>query len=142
MFQLCFGWYALTQANYVEHYGLMRAKKPNGKYEKCQPKHSWNTNHLWSNMGLLHLQRHSDHHANPMRPFHVLRDYENVPSLPTGYGGCFLMAAFPFWWYKVMDPKVMEWADGDISKVNIDPKRKEKLYRKYGGVDLVAAAAE
>lgn len=137
-----FGWYALTQANYVEHYGLMRAKKPNGKYEKCQPKHSWNTNHLWSNMSLLHLQRHSDHHANPMRPFHVLRDYENVPSLPTGYGGCFLMAAFPFWWYKVMDPKVMEWADGDISKVNIDPTRKEKLYRKYGGVDLVAAAAE
>ena len=136
------GWYALTQANYVEHYGLMRAKKPNGKYEKCQPKHSWNTNHLWSNMGLLHLQRHSDHHANPMRPYHVLRDYENVPSLPTGYGGCFLIAAFPFWWYKVMDKKVMDWAEGDITKVNIDPKRKEKLYRKYGGADLVATAAE
>ncbi len=133
------GWYALTQANYVEHYGLMRAKKPNGKYEKCQPKHSWNTNHLWSNMGLLHLQRHSDHHANPMRPYHVLRDYDNVPSLPTGYGGCFLMAAFPHWWYSVMDKKVMEWADGDITKVNIDPKSKEKLYRKYGGADMVAA---
>ncbi len=133
------GWYALTQANYVEHYGLLREKKPNGKYEKCQPKHSWNTNHLWSNMGLLHLQRHSDHHANPMRPYHVLRDYDNVPSLPTGYGGCFLMAAFPFWWYRVMDKKVMEWADGDITKVNIDPKRKEKLYRKYGGAKLAAA---
>ncbi|MCF6275670.1 MAG: alkane 1-monooxygenase [Robiginitomaculum sp.] len=133
------GWYALTQANYVEHYGLMRAKKPNGKYEKCQPKHSWNTNHLWSNMGLLHLQRHSDHHANPMRPYHVLRDYDDVPSLPTGYGGCFLMAAFPHWWYSVMDKKVMEWADGDITKVNIDPKRKEKLYRKYGGAEMVAA---
>jgi alkane 1-monooxygenase len=134
-----FGWYALTQANYVEHYGLLRGKKPNGKYEKCLPKHSWNTNHLWSNMGLLHLQRHSDHHANPMRPFHVLRDYENVPSLPTGYGGCFLMAAFPFWWYKVMDPKVMDWAGGDITKVNIDPKRKKKLYRKYAHTELAPA---
>lgn len=136
------GWYALTQANYVEHYGLLRQKKPNDKYEKCQPKHSWNTNHLWSNMGLLHLQRHSDHHANPMRPYHVLRDYENVPSLPTGYGGCFLMAAFPLWWFSVMDKKVMEWAGGDITKVNIDPKRKQKLYRKFGGADLAGAVAE
>ncbi|HHI89128.1 MAG TPA: alkane 1-monooxygenase [Hellea balneolensis] len=136
------GWYALTQANYVEHYGLLRQKLANGKYEPCQPRHSWNTNHLWSNMGLLHLQRHSDHHANPMRPYHVLRDYEDVPSLPTGYGGCFLMAAFPFWWYKVMDKKVMEWAGGDITKVNVDPKKKDKLYRKYGATDGDMAAAE
>ncbi len=126
------GWYALTQANYVEHYGLLRQKKPNGKYEPCQPKHSWNTNHLWSNMGLLHLQRHSDHHANPMRPYQVLRDYENVPSLPTGYGGCFLMAAFPFWWFRVMDKKVLDCAEGDLTKVNMCPKKKAKLYRKYG----------
>lgn len=136
------GWYALTQANYVEHYGLLRQKLANGKYEPCQPRHSWNTNHLWSNMGLLHLQRHSDHHANPMRPYHVLRDYEDVPSLPTGYGGCFLMAAFPFWWYKVMDKKVMEWAGGDITRVNVDPKKKDKLYRKYGATDGDMAAAE
>ena len=127
------GWYALTQANYVEHYGLLRQKKPNGKYEPCQPKHSWNTNLLWSNMGLLHLQRHSDHHANPMRPYQVLRDYDDVPQLPTGYGGCFLMAAFPFWWYNVMDKKVMDWAGGDISKVNICPKKEAKLYKKWGG---------
>ncbi len=135
------GWYGLTQANYVEHYGLLRQKKANGKYEPCQPKHSWNTNHLWSNMGLLHLQRHSDHHANPMRPYQVLRDYENVPSLPTGYGGCFLMAAFPGWWFKVMDKKVMDWAGGDITKVNLDPKKRDKLMRKYGGgrPDMVAA---
>ncbi|MEE9273310.1 MAG: alkane 1-monooxygenase [Robiginitomaculum sp.] len=126
------GWHTLTQANYVEHYGLLRQKKSNGKYEPCQPKHSWNTNHLWSNMGLLHLQRHSDHHTNPMRPYQVLRDYENVPSLPTGYGGCFALAAIPPLWYKVMDKKVMNWAGGDISKVNIDPKRKAVLEKKWG----------
>ena len=32
-------WLALTQANYVEHYGLLREKKANGKYERCQPHH-------------------------------------------------------------------------------------------------------
>ncbi len=133
------GWYALTQANYVEHYGLLRQKRPNGKYEPCQPKHSWNTNHLWSNMALLHLQRHSDHHAYPQRPYQVLRDYPDVPKLPTGYGGCFAMAAIPPLWFKVMDPKVMTWAGGDITKVNIDPKRKELLYAKYQNSELAAA---
>ena len=133
------GWYALTQANYVEHYGLLRQKKANGKYEKCQPRHSWNTNHLWSNMSLLHLQRHSDHHAFPQRPYQVLRDFPDLPSLPMGYGGCFALAAIPPLWYKVMDPKVMDWAGGDITKVNIDPKRKEKLYAKYGSANLAAA---
>jgi alkane 1-monooxygenase len=31
-----------------------------------------------------------------------------------------------------MDPKVMEWAGGDITKVNVDPSRKARLYAKYG----------
>ncbi|PHR93573.1 MAG: alkane 1-monooxygenase [Robiginitomaculum sp.] len=133
------GWYALTQANYVEHYGLMRQKKANGKYEKCQPHHSWNTNHLWSNMALFHLQRHSDHHAFPQRPYQVLRNFDGLPNLPSGYGGCFALAAIPPLWYKIMDPKVMEWADGDITKVNIDPKHKERLYNKYNQVQMAPA---
>lgn len=133
------GWYGLTQANYVEHYGLLRQKKPNGKYERTQPRHSWNTNHTFSNMMLFHLQRHSDHHAYPLRPYQVLRDYEDVPSLPTGYGGCFAVAAFPPLWFKMMDWRVMEWAGGDITKVNVDPKHKARLYKKWGRSELVAA---
>lgn len=133
------GWYALTQANYIEHYGLLRQKLPNGKYEPCQPRHSWNTNHLWSNMALFHLQRHSDHHAHPQRPYQVLRDFPDLPSLPNGYGGCFLLAAFPPIWFKIMDKKVMEWAGGDITKVNIDPKHKDRLYAKWGHAEKIAA---
>lgn len=125
-------WLALTQANYVEHYGLKREKLANGKYERCQPKHSWNTNHTYSNLLSFHLQRHSDHHAYPQRPYQVLRDYENVPTLPTGYGGCFAMAFFPPIWFAVMDKKVMEWAGGDLSKVNLDPKAKAKLLKRWG----------
>ena len=40
------------------------------------------------------------------------------------------MAAVPWVWFKVMDPNVMAWAGGDITKVNIDPDKKEKLYAK------------
>ena len=125
-------WLALTQANYVEHYGLKREKLANGKYERCQPKHSWNTNHTYSNLLSFHLQRHSDHHAFPQRPYQVLRDYENVPTLPTGYGGCFAMAFFPPLWFYVMDKKVVDWADGDLSKININPKAMARLEKRWG----------
>jgi len=125
-------WLVLTQANYVEHYGLKREKLANGKYERCQPKHSWNTNHTYSNMLSFHLQRHSDHHAYPQRPYQVLRDYKNVPCLPTGYPGSFAMAFFPPLWFAVMDKKVMKWADGDLSKVNIHPKAEARLAKRWG----------
>ncbi len=112
------GWYSLTQANYVEHYGLKRRKKENGRYEPCAPRHSWNTNHIVSNLMLFHLQRHSDHHANPMRPYQALRNFNDLPRLPSGYPGTFALAAIPFIWFKVMNPKVMAWAEGDMDRVN------------------------
>lgn len=127
-----YAWYGLTQANYVEHYGLLREKLPNGRYEVPQPKHSWNTNHIFSNLVTFHLQRHSDHHANALRPYQALRDFEGLPRLPSGYPGCFGLAMIPATWFKVMDPKLLEWCGGDMNKLNIDPKRRAALFAKYG----------
>jgi alkane 1-monooxygenase len=127
-----YAWYGLTQANYVEHYGLMRQKLPSGRYELTEPRHSWNTNHIYSNIISFHLQRHSDHHANALRPYQVLRNFEDLPRLPSGYPGCFGLAAIPPLWFRVMNPRLMQWAGGDISKVNIDPARKDELYARYG----------
>ena len=112
------GWLQLTFANYVEHYGLLRQKLPSGRYEPCQPRHSWNTNHIASNLMLFHLQRHSDHHANPLRPYQSLRDFSDLPRLPSGYPGTYLLALIPPLWFAVMNPKVLAWAGGDLSKVN------------------------
>ena len=112
------GWLQLTGANYIEHYGLKRDLKENGRYAPCEPRHSWNTNHIVSNLMLFHLQRHSDHHANPMRPYQSLRNFEDLPRLPSGYPGCFGLAYLPPLWFKIMNPKVLDWADGDMSKVN------------------------
>ena len=123
-------WYTLTQANYIEHYGLLRQKKANGKYERCQPKHSWNTNHRVSNLVTLHLQRHSDHHANPMRPYQTLRDFKDVPSLPSGYPGCWILAAIPPLWFAVMDRRVMAWANGRIDEINMTEKKRVQLSAK------------
>lgn len=112
------GWYQLTMANYVEHYGLKREQKENGRYVPCEPHHSWNTNHIVSNLMLFHLQRHSDHHANPMRPYQSLRDFKELPRLPSGYPGSFVLASIPPLWFQIMNPKVLAWAGGEMGKVN------------------------
>jgi len=111
-------WWQLTSANYIEHYGLLRQKDKNGKYERCQPRHSWNSNHLISNLVLFHLQRHSDHHANPSRHYQSLRHFAEAPQLPTGYMGMFLLAYVPPLWYKVMDKKLMAMYQNDMSLIN------------------------
>lgn len=126
-----FGWYALTQANYIEHYGLLRQKRANGHYEPCRPHHSWNTNHRISNLMTFHLQRHSDHHSHPARPYQTLRDLPDVPSLPSGYPGMLVLAAVPPLWFRVMDPKVMNWANGDLSKVNVLSAKRAQLERRW-----------
>lgn len=111
-------WWQLTSANYIEHYGLLRDKDGQGRYEKCQPWHSWNSNHLISNLVLFHLQRHSDHHANPTRHYQSLRHFEDVPQLPTGYMGMFLLAYAPPLWYKVMDRKLMAMHQSNLHPLN------------------------
>jgi alkane 1-monooxygenase len=127
-------WYQLTSANYIEHYGLLRAKRDNGRYERCQPHHSWNANYILSNLALFHLERHSDHHANPMRRYQGLRNFPDIPQLPNGYYGMYLLAYVPWLWFRVMDKKLLTLPhiNGDLSKVNIDPKNKHKIIERYG----------
>jgi alkane 1-monooxygenase len=129
-----FAWWQLTSANYVEHYGLLRARDANGRYERCLPLHSWNSNHLYSNLVLFHLQRHSDHHAHPMRRYQSLRHFEDLPSLPSGYFGAYLLAYLPWLWFSVMDKRLMalRHIDGDLSRINVDPHNAERIRARYG----------
>ena len=127
-------WWQLTSANYVEHYGLLRARLPNGRYEAPQPHHSWNTNHLVTNLATFHLQRHSDHHAHPSRRYQSLRHFEQLPQLPSGYFGMFPLAYLPPLWFRVMDRRLLALphVQGDLGRVNIDPARREQILARYG----------
>jgi len=133
-------WYQLTSANYIEHYGLLRLKDANGRYERCQPHHSWNANYIFSNIVLFHLERHSDHHANPTRRYQSLRDFPDIPELPNGYYGMYLLAYVPWLWYRVMDKRVLALPhiQGDLSKVNIDPAKRDAIYARYGKAALAS----
>ena len=130
--QSFWGWFGiLTSANYIEHYGLLRRKSAEGRYEACQPYHSWNSNHVMSNLILFNLQRHSDHHANPTRRYQSLRAFDNLPEFPSGYPLMFMLALLPPLWFRVMDPKVMNWADGDLDRINVLPQRHDRLAARY-----------
>jgi alkane 1-monooxygenase len=120
----------LEVVNYMEHYGMLRQKVGVGdrqRYERVDPSHSWNSNNIATNVLLYHLQRHSDHHANPTRRYQSLRDYQESPVLPTGYAGMIVLAIVPPVWRRVMDPRVLRHFDGDLSKANLSPAKRARL---------------
>lgn len=126
------GAFQLTSANYIEHYGLVRQLLANGRYEPCQPRHSWNSNHIVSNLAVFHLQRHSDHHAHPTRSYQALRDFSQLPRLPSGYFGMFLVAYIPPLWFHLMNPRLIAAVGGDVQRINFLPAKRQQLIAQYG----------
>ncbi|MEP9393764.1 alkane 1-monooxygenase [Gordonia sp. VNQ95] len=131
--QAVYGFCLLEAVNYLEHYGLLRQKTSSGRYERCAPRHSWNSDHICTNIFLYHLQRHSDHHANPTRRYQTLRSFEEAPSLPSGYASMIGLTYFPPLWRRVMDHRVLDHYDGDISRVNLHPRKAERIIARHGG---------
>lgn len=129
--QAVYGFSLLEVVNYLEHYGLRRQKLENGRYERCQPRHSWNNNHTVTNLLLYQLQRHSDHHANPTRSYQALRHFDEAPQLPSGYAGMIALAYIPWLWFRVMDPKVVAHHEGDLTKAALQPGKEAELMARY-----------
>lgn len=93
----------LETVNYLEHYGLMRKELSEGKYERVQPHHSWNTDRTLGRILLYELTRHSDHHYLASRKYQILRHFDESPQLPEGYPAMMVLALFPPLWFRVMD---------------------------------------
>ncbi|WP_353254919.1 alkane 1-monooxygenase [Burkholderia anthina] len=129
--QAVYGASLLEVVNYVEHYGLGRRKLPNGRYERCTPQHSWNSNHVVTNLFLYQLQRHADHHANPTRSYQALRHFDDSPQLPAGYATMILFAYVPPLWYRVMNPRVVAHYGGNMAQSNIKPSIRERVLAQY-----------
>jgi alkane 1-monooxygenase len=138
--QALVGIWLLESVNYLEHYGMLRQKTASGRYERVNPSHSWNSNNIGTNVLLYHLQRHSDHHANPTRRYQALRDFKESPVLPTGYAGMIVLTWVPAIWRRVMDPRVLAHFDGDISRANLHPKKRDKLIAKHSGAKSFGGA--
>lgn len=104
--QSFFAFSMLELINYIEHYGLQREKNQNGEYEPVSVRHSWNANQLLSNLYMIHLERHSDHHHNPLLRYQILSHREESPQLPGGYGAMFPLALVPPLWFRIINPLV------------------------------------
>jgi alkane 1-monooxygenase len=132
LIQAVIGFSLLEVVNYLEHYGLLRQKREDGRYERCRPEHSWNSNNVASNVLLYHLQRHSDHHANPIRRYQALRHVDEAPQLPTGYAGMIVLATIPPLWRRVMDRRLLRHYEGDLALANIHPRVRTRVMKRYG----------
>ena len=129
--QAVLGFSLLEVVNYLEHYGLLRQRREDGRYERCRAAHSWNSNNVASNVLLYHLQRHSDHHANPIRRYQALRHFDEAPQLPTGYAGMIVLAMLPPLWRRVVDPRVVAHYGGDVTLANISPRHRERILARH-----------
>lgn len=125
---LAFGWagvgvhlllafYAQTQlllSDYVQHYGLRRARRPDGKLEPIGPAHSWNARHWFTSHMMLNAPRHSDHHAHPARPYPQLELHPRAvaPILPSSLPAMATLALFPGPWRRVMGRALKRWNGG------------------------------
>ena len=45
--------------------------------------------------------------------------FDDLPRLPSGYPGMFVLAAIPPLWFRVMNPKALAWAGGDVTKLHV-----------------------
>ena len=138
--QAVIGFTLLEAVNYLEHYGLLRQRVGVGdheRFERVEPRHSWNSNNIATNVLLYHLQRHSDHHANPTRRYQALRHFDESPQLPSGYATMILLAYFPPLWRKVMDHRVLAHYGGDVTLANIQPSKRAKVLARYGAPAVI-----
>ena len=131
LIQAVIGFSLLEVVNYLEHYGLLRQQADDGRYERTRPEHSWNSNSAASNVLLYHLQRHSDHHANPIRRYQALRHVDDAPQLPTGYAGMILIAVMPPIWRRVMDHRVLAHYHGELDRANVKPGLRARALQRY-----------
>lgn len=100
----------LLLADYVQHYGLRRARQPDGTLEPAGARHSWNAGQVWSGAMMLNAPHHSDHHMHPARPFPALHiDDASMPLLPASLSAMAFVAACPPLWRRIMDPRLAAW---------------------------------
>ncbi len=91
-------------SDYVQHYGLTRARLPGGKLEPVGVIHSWNTAHWFTSALMVNAPRHSDHHVHPMRAFPALRLPDDAPRLPWPLPLACMLALAPRLWRRAMAP--------------------------------------
>lgn len=101
----------LLLSDYVQHYGLTRARRADGRLEPVADRHSWNAPFWFTSTLMLNAPRHSDHHAHPDRPYPALRlpALADAPRLPWSLPVACVIALVPPLWRRAIRPALAEW---------------------------------
>jgi alkane 1-monooxygenase len=97
--------YLVCAVDYVEHWGLQRARK-GSRWERMGPAHTWDCANGLSDLLLFQLPRHAHHHIAPGLAAHRLERTPESPQMPTGYAGMVVLASVPPLWFAVMNPRL------------------------------------
>lgn len=112
---LAIAFYAQMQlllSDYVQHYGLRRKQRADGRFEPVGPHHSWNAPAWYSSAMMLNAPRHSDHHMRPARAFPELEvTPDTMPLLPRSLPVMAVLALVPPLWRRIMDRRVARWQE-------------------------------
>lgn len=103
-------------SDYVQHYGLSRRIRPDGRPEPVGPRHAWDSPHPVSSLMLVNAPRHSDHHMHPQQPYPALRlnHADRLrPLLPLPIGVMAAAALVPPLWRRLMDRRVLRMRQAD-----------------------------
>lgn len=117
--------------HYVQHYGLLRAKRSDGAHVRAGAAHAWDDAHRASALLLFNATRHAHAHLAPRCDYAALRCLADAPKLPYGLTAAILLALVPPAWFAVMNPRVARWAEGDLQRVNIDGDAYAMLMARY-----------
>jgi alkane 1-monooxygenase len=91
----------LEMVDYIEHYGISRNPQ-----ERVNVRHSWDHDSLLTNVFLINLQRHADHHAHGGKPFGALVNHAESPKLPASYGVMMMLALVPPVFMRIVHPRL------------------------------------
>ncbi len=58
---------------------------------------------------------------------------DDAPQLPTGYAGMIVLATVPPLWRRVMDRRLLEHYGADVTRTNIQPRKRDKVLKRYAG---------
>ncbi|WP_432719538.1 metal-dependent hydrolase [Jeongeupia wiesaeckerbachi] len=106
LLQSMIGILVLEMMNYIGHYGLERRVDAAGHMEPVNASHAWDCNLPFSNLVLISVQKHADHHVNPNKPYGELQCLQRSPRLPLSYPLLFLLTLTPGLWRRVIHPRL------------------------------------
>ena len=123
----------LRGIDYIEHYGLLRAYTGKGRFEHAKPRHSWNSARRISSYFMFNVQRHSDHHYKPARPYPLLQTYgeDQAAQMPANYIAMYCIAMIPPLWRRIMHPRLEAWRRKFYPEIEDWSTYDSPLFHKY-----------